>query len=161
MLRIKTKINRSGDFYKKLSYLKKLDNQSVSVGHFESQGLHSSGKSYVNLMKEHHTGDEITPPRPVLTILNFRLRGYLSSSEAKSLLKRWAKDPKNIDLFLSSLGKKIAQQEKQIFGNNTELASNAPLTQKLKGRDSPLVDTGELRSKVAYRTSIGNKVIEE
>jgi hypothetical protein len=44
-----------------------------------------------------------------------------------------------------------------IFGDTSKLASNAPSTIRKKGRNEPLVDTGTLKKKVAYRVEGENE----
>jgi hypothetical protein len=45
-----------------------------------------------------------------------------------------------------------------IFGDTSKLASNAPSTiRHKKGRNEPLIDTGTLKKKVAYRVEGENE----
>lgn len=60
------------------------------------------------------------------------------------------------DKLLEELGRILRDKEKEIFGSSA-LAPNAVPP---KDRNEPLVASGELRSKVAYRAST-NKQIKE
>ena len=158
-------VQRKGTTRKKIEELINKKNDFVEIGHFEAQGTHPTiGRSYVDLMKLHHNGGTIrsnvpNPPRPVMHILNFKAEKVLMSpqlrKEGEALLKSGAKDP------LIIVGKRLAAVEKSIFGDPSLLTSNAESTIAAKhGADTPLVETGELRSKVAYRTS-KSKIIKE
>jgi hypothetical protein len=155
-----------GSFHNKVRELVKADKSSVEVGHFKEQGSHSSiGKSYVSLMKQHHNGGStskfiVSPPRPVITILD--------GLRVEPLLKSFKKEAESLITFnfsaeqiLSSLGRRLVKEEKSIFGKSGLLVKNHRRTISSKGgKDTPLVDSGELQSKVAYKTSTGNKVVE-
>lgn len=155
------KVKRGSSLSKKLKHLKTIHNQSVAIGHFEDQGKHYSGLSYVDLMKFHHDGDgQTVPRRPVITILeNFRTRKALNSATTNSLLNKFVGGELSAQQVLTGIGKQVAKEEKKIFGDKGSLAGNTPNTIAVKGADSPLVDTGDLRDAVSYRTSI-TKTIE-
>jgi len=152
-----------------LKQLKDLEKESVEIGHFQEQGQHTGSKmSYPGIMRLHHTGATIKttgvviPPRPILSILEFRLQG--SGPQLKQAVKDWAKKSLSRESslnLLEDIGKSVVVMEKDIFGDPSLLTPNSENTRKrvgVDGPDAPLVDTGSLRDKVAYRTTIDNTV---
>ena len=141
--------------------MKAVNGESVSIGHFKEQGNHSdSGLSYVDLMAISDAGVN-GPPRRVLALLwhqNQRLR----TSQLVSAMKAWAKDGGSVratERVLDTYGKTLAKKEMAIFGvAGPMMPANSPKTKKRVGVDgpnSPLVDSGELRDAVRYKTSTG------
>ena len=144
--------------------LNKIHNQQVQVGHFAEQGAHPTiGISYVALMQKHHTGyvwtqkDKIVPPRPVLTILKFKLQN-LRDVGIRRHINKWLKSKFTLSdnkEMLEKIALRIGRLEKRIFGDTSLLESNALLTQLQKGGfDSPLVKTKELRNATSFKTSL-------
>ena len=144
-----------------LKALAELETSCVEVGHFESQGNHStaikpdgSPYSYVELMYFHHTGDAGSrPPRQPLTILKHQNRDLGKYNWMRSAVKTSVKDiltKSVIQQSLNKIGRNLAKLEKDIFGDPVLLIGTA-------NNPDPLIDTGELRSKVTYKTSIGGK----
>jgi hypothetical protein len=162
---IKLKVKKKGNQLERLvKSLHGLNGETVQVGHFSEQGKHYSGYTYPELMALHHNpranGFDF-PPRPVLDIL-FAKNLNLDSQGIKRILSQYRKMELNENannFLLDSIGKYLREQEKKIFGSS-ELAPNAESTQEQKGKNSPLIDTGDLRRKTAYRTS-KNKEIKE
>lgn len=148
----------------------KLHKQKVEVGHFQEQGNHSqTGISYVNMMKMHHTGYEFdgktVPSRMVLTVLGISIGGNLKGV-IKSHFLKWGKVPNTFNsrmLLLNGIGKDLREAEKSIFGIPSQfIPMNAPMTVRFKeGRNTPLVDSGELRDATAYKTSLIDVAITE
>ena len=145
---------------KVLKHFQSLDDLEILTGYFEEQGNHQGAASegndisYVDLMEMQHFGTDKIPSRPLLSISAGELkRGYDKD------LFRFCKDACGQVGRLPSNSKKIGREmrdySKAIFGDVGAMDSNAPLTQALKGgRDEPLVDTGELRDNLAYKTSL-------
>jgi hypothetical protein len=162
---IKLKVKKKGNQLEKLvKNFHDLNGENVQVGHFASQGKHYSGYTYPELMALHHnprTNGFDFPPRPVLDIL-FAKNLNLNSQGIKRILSQYRKMELNQNankFLLDAIGKYLRNQEKRIFGSS-DLAPNAESTAERKGKNSPLIDTGDLRRKVAYRTS-KNKEIKE
>lgn len=140
-----------------------INGEAVEVGHFKKQGRHPSGFTYAELMAIHHNGSNPSgttsvPPRPVLDLLFFRNQ-KLTDPIFKQAFKEWknrALSMRSNDKLLEELGRILRDKEKEIFGSSA-LAPNAVPP---KDRNEPLVASGELRSKVAYRAST-NKQIKE
>lgn len=155
-----------------LKSLKKADNDSVEVGYFEEQGKHKgSGLLYSHLADIHEHGRTIRhpkgyiiviPPRPFLKFGLGMLGSKLNSSRVvKRSFKAWAdklEKTGNIEPVLEAIGQLGVRQVRAIFGSTKFLAPNAKSTISRKGSNKPLIAKGELRSKVAYRTSISRKV---
>ena len=151
-------------FDKKIKELKKFDKATVEVGHFAAQGNHSKiNDSYVDIMKLHHTGGSVggipIPERPVMTHLDFEAREFLSSPQVERLLKAGVLTGE-LDMTLNLIGENLKDRERRIFGDVSKLRPNADTTAINKGRNEPLVDTGELRDKVAHRVSTNKVIIE-
>lgn len=145
-----------------LKNLKGLKKIRLEVGHFESQGEHSTiGMSYVDLMEYHHIGDNHVPPRPVLSVLRDMLpypqKSYVFKSAAKTLVNKGA-TPAVVREFFNTIGVFLVDEERQVFGNY--LQDNSPKTIALKGgRNTPLIETGELKAKVSYKHKLSNGVV--
>lgn len=163
---MKVRMKKVGNKLEKLTKaFHDLNGEFVEVGHFKEQGQHSdTDLTYAELMAIHHNpvGNGLNwPPRPVLDILFFKNKN-LDSPEIKAILGRFRKKeptPVNIAWLLKEIGQALGKKEKAIFGSGF-LAPNSPITIAKKGRNSPLIDTGELRSKVAYRTSKDKNIKE-
>lgn len=171
MPQMKVKVVKKGnDLEKLLKQIKDLDDEFVEVGHFLEQGQHPTAKmSYPSLMRLHHTGAHLKsgaeiPPRPVLSILDFRLKG--SSSFIKDAVLSWSKKKATREsgtALLNMVGEAVASMEKDIFGDTGSLEKNSDNTTKrvgVAGPDAPLIDTGSLQGKVAYKTSRDNTIKE-
>lgn len=164
-MKLNIKVKKTGNMFEKLTKgISDLNNEKVQSGHFEEQGEHYSGHTYPELMALHHNpeGNGFDfPPRPVLDIL-FHRNENLDNPQIKTILNKYRKlepNEANNKLLLEELGKYLVKQEKEIFGSSA-LAPNAQSTIDQKGKNSPLVDTGSLRDKVAYKTS-KDKTIKE
>jgi len=160
---LSVKVLQQGNKFNQLvKRIRNLANESVEVGHFAQQGTHHSGMSYPELMRLHHTGGSSSgvpiPPRPVQTILKFR-NTKLAKPGINKAFRDYAKRKSNrasTGKLLSDIGVFLRDEEKKIFGS-PDLAPNAVPP---KDRNNPLIVTGDLKNKVAYRTSM-NKSIKE
>ncbi len=138
--------------------MRSMNKDSVEVGHF-SGGKHTdSPYSNVQLMALHNVGWGNRPARRVRAVLkhqNQRLTGI----EYSTLMKAWGSSDLSVaanERLLEGYGKLLAQKEKDIFG---KIGPDMPATESPKkvgvmGPNAPLVDTGELREAIRYRTSI-------
>ncbi len=170
---MKARVIKTGNQLDKMvADLMQIDGENVQVGHFAEQGMHSTiGLPYAALMRKHAAGytwkkpngqERDVPPRPVLDILGFKLQGF-KNPKIRLLLRLWSKmnfSPAATKLMMNEIGKIIAKMEKKIFGDTALLAPNHPLTINKKGFDAPLIETSELRDKVAYKTSLEGVVKE-
>lgn len=126
-------------------------NARISTGINKGEGMHSSGLKYAQLLAIHHNGvpSKGIPPRPVLSIVT-RLYGKIIAKKAKREMFKYLDGEQSLDHTLASIGKVSLSYTKDVFGDPTVLPQNAKTTIKIKGRDTPLVDSGELQSKLSY-----------
>ncbi len=159
---LKVSLKKQGNQFEKLiKQIQNLNNESVQIGHFEKQGKHESDFTYPELMSIHHKGNPETslPARPVLDILFFRHK-KLKASPMQVAFKKWGKRKsgnKADKLLLNDIGEFLRDEEKKIFGSGGLVPNAVPP----KDRNNPLIDTGDLKSKVAYKTSLDKRVKEE
>jgi hypothetical protein len=116
--------------------------------------------TYPELMALHHTGnpERNLPPRPVLAILFFRYR-KLKAPAIRRAFKAWSKRKSgdiSDKILLNDIGEFLREEEKKIFGS----PSLAPNAVPPKAFNNPLILTGDLKSKVAYKTSLDRQVKE-
>lgn len=145
-----------------------ISQQTLEVGHFDEQGYHSEADhlKLVDLMRIHHAGfikgTVSVPPRPILNILKSRAK-KLSNSKQKAAFKKWLSSEMTREdhrQLLEALGESLVEVEKAIFGASPPLATNASGTVKAKGFNSPMIETGELKERVAYRSSLDKRIVE-
>lgn len=129
-------------------------------------GVYENGMSYAEILAIQHYGSETIPPRPVLRIA---AENILSSPKMKKHLKAYSKnmieyakrgrikDMKDAEeKMLQALGKQIAAEAKRIIERNSgELQYNAPATERKKGFDKPLYETGQLEKHLSYEVMEG------
>jgi len=166
----KTKVVRTGNSLKQLGErFSNLTRLSVEVGHFLEQGNHSEADhlTLVDLMRMHSTGYETggvsVPPRPILAIFLASIKNKLpppANAAIDSFLKTTVSQGDVLEL-LNTVGAALRAKEKSIFGHSPPLTSNSKNVIKHKGnRNTPMVDSGELKERTAYKTSIDKKVRE-
>jgi hypothetical protein len=156
---IKLRLRKKGNKLQKIrKAMHHLNGQSTQVGHFEEQGDHSTAEMpYTDLMRMHHFGVGGLKPRQVLTLLVFRNR-KLQDPKFSSAMKTWGDGPytiQNNNKLLDTFGQILAREEKSIFGKASPLMPpSAPFKEVgVMGPTAPLVDTGELKEAVRYKTS--------
>lgn len=151
--------NRLEELVKKMS---SIQTENAYIGHFQEQGLHSQADmTYPELMKLHHNGGDMgavynVPPRPLLDYL-FQANANLDDSRVTEAINIWLKSPfnkKDHKKLLNTIGKIIAEKERDMFGQSPPLAPNSDW----KLTNEPLVDTGELRDNVAYMNTMDGKI---
>lgn len=148
--------------------MKELQNTTAHVGVDSTDGIHEgSGMLYTELHWLHHSGyttnGRRVPARPVSTVVRYTFKG-------EDILR------KGLDKYFSNLNKKggvisaeaalkpwltsmLDYAKYEVFGSTTKLESNSPYTIKMKGFDSPMVDTGELRDQ--WKVRINGTVVSE
>lgn len=143
---------------KRLKNLMKANRKYVEVGHFAESGEHSSGFSFSDLMKLHHNGTDTIPSRPVLEYLRINFLKVTEHPEVRRLMKQYSKSDMGRDeliRMLQGVGRVLAEEETEIFGNSPPLDINSKVTQERKGGvNLPLIETGELVQETSYRDSI-------
>lgn len=135
--------NKSGGFSKFLKDVQEGGDESVEVGWFKEQGQHYSGLSYPDLAKVHRNGVQV-PKRDVLGLLLF-LHSPKNDPKVKSLLRKWLRKREFTakDLFLA-LGRRERRLLMSVFGHPQLGITNNP---------TPLVDTGDWKSKTVFKVS--------
>jgi len=107
------------------------------------------GNAEIGLKQEFGSISENIPPRSFLRMPVIDKKSdfakYMSSSKVKKLVAE--KKIKQIFVDLGLIAEKIIQEafETRGFG---KWKPNAPMTIRLKGSDSPLIDTGQLRRSI-------------
>ena len=131
-----------------------LSKESIEVGHFKSQGKHYSTLSYPALLKLWAVGKENGNGliRNVKAQFLFNIDRYLNQSELDKILSDWNKGTHkktdSLNKFLNAYGRFVRDKYKGTFGvNGSEMQGN-----------TPLVETGDLKSKTAFKTSRGRRV---
>lgn len=155
-MKIKKKGKQVDQLLKKLEAVQGLN---VSIGHFEEDGPHYSGYTYPELMALHHngvnTGDSLTnahiTPRPVMDFVVREVEGdvnkYFDPIE-KALVDF------NFNQAFDQIGENIVELEKSIIGSSPPLDRVKPTTLALRKQskeNTPLEDTGSLKSKVKHK----------
>ena len=135
--------------------MKSLQGASVDVGYFDGELHEGSEMSLATLMTimEYGSNDGKIPARFPFTQTaatddpkkNTDVRKKISQGITKAIHSG------NTNNLLDILGKHYVDAVGSLFGDTTRLLKNAPLTIALKGKDSPLIEHGELLSKLSYR----------
>lgn len=137
-----------------------LNKENVKIGYFAEQGKHPSGMTFAELMALQEFGTEDIPKRPVFQITAFT-KAPNKSRAVNGAVRNWTRDlagPANTRTLLNQIGRYYQKELKGLFGDGSALTPNSPLTIRIKGRDEPLVDSGELRDNLAYKNSIDEKI---
>lgn len=98
----------------------------------------------------------IIPPRPALRI-SARKHGREWVKQAGELGKAVLEGKNTTENAAEFLGALVADDIKGTINKSSLFAPNAPSVIKRKGKNSPLIDTGELRDAVDYKIIGGNK----
>lgn len=148
-------IKRVGNQAKSLiRNLQKVDSKKIEIGHFKTDGVHSSGVPYVDLMAFWAIGGETGAIKNPRSVMGSKLRSLSDRPEFKRAMKKWFMNAdKNNLSFMDDLGSFILKEYKDIFG--------VPFAGLMQGSPSnpsnPLLDTGELRDKASVKiTNRGN-----
>lgn len=140
--------NSSGDFFKLLNKIKDAENDKVDIGWFNEQGKHHSGMSYPELARVHLNGVRV-PKRDILGVAMF-LHNPKTDKAIKRAIRKWLRK-NNLatkDLFLM-LGRVEKKNITETFGNSLLGITLNP---------TPLVDTGEWKSKTAFKLRSEGKI---
>lgn len=155
-LKMTPKKGKTKDLEKVIKHFQNLSKQKIDIGYFSEQGNHSEYDiSYASLMKMHEYGEGDLPSRPVFEIAGARVMSITPITGLSSNIKSLISESGRISINSNKIAKSIISHMKvDIFGNPSLLKSNSEITQRLKGgRDEPLVDTGELRGELSFRTT--------
>lgn len=154
----------------KLPHLKKMAQKlakaNAEYGYFKEQGLHPDDNpriTYANLMNAHEHGTPTIPARKPFaislfqnkkTILNFTLKAldkYMMTASNKMLIP--------LENTLSTFGSLGVYHTRALFGSTALLPNQEPIRKKSGSKtSSPLVDLGDLRDNMAYRSSESKEI---
>ena len=143
-------IDRDLGFNRIMRDLQKLDGMEVVAGMLKDSGKASNGASYVDIATWNEYGTRRIPSRPFIRI------------SADTNRQAWTKiaqqcvndviDGDNPRDAAQVVGHRMVEDIREVFGDTSKLKANAPSTiKKKKGRNEPLVDSGEMRRRVNFR----------
>ena len=144
--------------------MRELERTEASVGVTAEDGIHEpSGMTYVDLHWLHHAGSSKNnlPPRPVSTIVRMSYKGedILMKSLNKYFSNLDKKQPMSVeDVFTPFLNGMLDYTQNYVFGSVSKLAPNSPYTIEMKGKNSPMIDTGQLMDQ--WKVRINGRVIQ-
>tara|TARA_R110000851_G_scaffold100830_1_gene216624 strand:- start:275 stop:766 length:492 start_codon:yes stop_codon:yes gene_type:complete len=159
---ITAKVVKKGNSLSKISKnVKKLDGENVQIGYFAEQGVHKGSKmTYASLMALLEYGNEDIPKRPIFTIAAFQ-NSPEKDTRVKRAVRAWNKElltSDNSKALLDKLGRMYRKSIGDLFGDTSAIEGNHPTTIRLKGRDDPLRDTGDLKRKLSFRNSLDKEI---
>lgn len=155
---LKSKLIRKGKQFKNLQKsIKKLNNQSVTVGHFAESGTHYSGMTYPQLLafwfigveQDGQMGRLRQDVRGQFNFNYFISKQILLDSTFKLALMKWAARADkgdNTALLLDDVGEALRREYSLTF--------NVREGPHMNGTATPLFETGELAATSAYKTSL-------
>lgn len=136
-----------------------LEGHSVRIGFFDGE-MHHSGNTIATIAIINDLGLGV-PARPFMSV------GAKDVLKSTAMRKQYAEVLRSISNKKISardayerIGKMSSEQIKQMIDDWTQ-PPNSPITQRMKGRNDPLVDTGQMRDavkhKVVKRTKVGKR----
>jgi len=142
-----------------------LEGHQVDVGMFDSQGQHEgSGFTYVGLFKYMADGDpkRNMPPRSPLHVVA-AMNPTLRKSGLKKDIQKYLSNVKTSkgavtkEQVFNNLGEHYREEVRNVFGEESKLAPKNDKTTKPRSvsPNTPLIESGELAKKVAYRVDGG------
>ena len=142
-------IDRDLGFNRIMRDLQKLDGMEVVAGMLKDSGKASNGASYVDIATWNEYGTKHIPSRPFIRI---------SADTNKQAWAKMAQQCVNAVIDGDSprdaaqvIGHRMVEDIREVFGDTSKLKANAPSTIAKKGRNEPLVDSGEMRRRVNFR----------
>ena len=142
-------IDRDLGYNRIMRNLQKLYGMEVVAGMLRDSGKASNGASYVDIATWNEYGTGHIPSRPFIRI---------SADTNKQAWEKLAQQCVNNVIDGDSprdaaqvVGHKMVEDIREVFGDTSMLKANAPSTIKKKGRNEPLVDSGEMRRRVNFR----------
>lgn len=139
---------------------------SVSVGVFDDSGEEADGTPLVEIASIHEFGGKTIATKDGGSIQNPPRRSWLRDTfdkEKKTLEKRWVVTIRNAVLKKGPV-KKSYDQFGALFAADIQLRisngispPNAETTIMLKGSSKPLIDTGNFRGAITYKTKVAKR----
>ena len=141
-------IDRDLGFSRIMRDLERLDGMEVVAGMLRDSGKAENGASYVDIAAWNEYGTRRIPSRPFIRI---------SADTNKAAWEKLAQQCVNNVIDGDSprdaaqvVGHRMVEDIRKVFGSS-ELKANAPSTIAKKGRNEPLVYSGEMRRRVNFR----------
>ena len=142
-------IDRDLGFNRIMRDLQKLYGMEVVAGMLKDSGKAENGASYVDIATWNEYGTSRIPSRPFIRI---------SADTNKQVWTKLAQQCVNGVIDGDSprdaaqvVGHRMVEDIRKVFGDTSKLKANAPSTIAKKGRNEPLVDSGEMRRRVNFR----------
>ena len=142
-------IDRDLGFNRIMRDLERLDGTEVVAGMLRDSGKAENGASYVDIATWNEYGTRRIPSRPFIRI---------SADTNKQSWEKLAQQCVNNVIDGGSprdaaqvVGHRMVEDIRKVFGDTSKLKANAPSTIAKKGRNEPLVDSGEMRRRVNFR----------
>lgn len=147
-MKLKVKIEKRGKSLKKLEdHLRKLKGE-IHGGYFNGEIHEGSGLTLATLMTIHENGNDHLPSRPAITLGSDDFI-KINNKEFKLLTNKLITQVGKIDANYNLIGESLINHIRMWFGDPSKLAANAPS----KGRNTPLVDTEELKDNLGFRST--------
>lgn len=139
---------------KVLSHLEKLESLKLKVGYFEDQGIHAEANvplAALMYWQEYGLGDY--PARFLFTETSVHIAHYFKKkgNQFNAGIKHTIKNVGKSENSLNVIGKDFVTYMQELFGDTSVLGNNSPRTIAKKGRNEPLVETGQLKDSLTYR----------
>ncbi len=141
-----TVTDRDLGFNQILRNLRELDGKTVKAGILKNAGKEPNGTSLVDVAIYNEFGTSRIPSRPFLRIATDKHKTTWLNESERIVDKVLAKYNPNFSI----LGNEMVENIRDVIGNKSLLAPNAPSTIRKKGHDKPLIDKGKLKSSIAY-----------
>ena len=142
-------IDRDVGFNRIVRDLQKLDGMEVVPGMLKDSGKSSNGASYVDIATGNEYGTRRIPSRPFI-----RISADTNRQAWAKMAQQCVNDVIGGDSPTEAarvIGHRMVEDIRKVFGDTSKLKANAPSTIKKKGRNEPLVDSGEMRRRVNFR----------
>lgn len=137
--------------------LKRVQDSAITVGIHKTEGAHkgSDGATVVEVGTYNEYGTERIPERSFLrSTVNRNLPGYKGRMK-DAYLGALRGTSMNLRAAMSFIGGDVADDIRKTIIEFTD-PPNAPSTIKAKGRDDPLVDTGQMRDSIKWKYANDN-----
>ena len=141
-------IDRDLGYNRIIRDLEKLYGMEVVAGMLKDSGKAENGASYVDIATWNEYGTSRIPSRPFI-----RISADTNKAEWAKLAQQCVNDVIDGDSPRDAaqvVGHRMVEDIRKVFGSS-ELKANAPSTVRKKGRNEPLVDSGEMRRRVNFR----------
>lgn len=126
-----------------------LDGTEIVAGILKDSGNASNGASYVDIATWNEYGTRRIPSRPFI-----RISADTNKAAWAKLAQQCVNDVIDGDSPSEAakvVGHRMVEDIRKVFGDTSKLKDNAPSTIAKKGRNEPLVDSGEMRRRVNFR----------